>query len=385
MGESVGLPIRMRISQVFAIFLLALIVNGTEEQRQRDQKQLSLFSVVQFPNDVCTSTASSTTIGTCYTSSECTSRSGGAEGSCAAGFGVCCVISTSTCGSTVSTNNTYIRNPGYPSSWTPTTTGTCTNTIKKMSDDICQLRLDFETMTGYTTTTVGGCTASFTATGDSGKNPPRICGTNTGFHMYVEFGATSSVDITLSSAYDAASKQWNILTRQKACTASWKAPTDCVQYFTGVAGNIKSYNFGNQIFKTQDYSNCIRQEKGYCRVKYTESSTTTPDPFDLDTQTAGSNAAAGGTDATPANVVCALNYVAIPQGSENGVSPLQAQFSTPPYQTEWCGSNLGYTALAVSMDVVSSRAPFNLGVFVATLDQSAGGTGFNLDYTQLAC
>merc|ERR1719410_2560411 len=187
------------------LFYLTFTLATENQTETRQKKQFSLFSVVQFPNDECTSTSSSTTIGTCFTSSECSSKSGTAEGSCAAGFGVCCVISTSTCGSTVSTNNTYIRNPGYPSSWTPSTTGTCTNTIKKMSDDICQLRLDFETMTGYTTTTVGGCTASFTATGDSGKNPPRICGTNTGFHMYVEFGATSSDDITLSTLYDAAS------------------------------------------------------------------------------------------------------------------------------------------------------------------------------------
>ena len=103
-------------------------------------EQLSLFSVVNFPNADCTSISSSTTTGTCYTSSECTSRSGSASGSCAAGFGVCCVITSSTCGSTVSNNVTYIRNPGYPSSVTPTSTGTCTTTIRKVSDDICQLR-----------------------------------------------------------------------------------------------------------------------------------------------------------------------------------------------------------------------------------------------------
>ena len=96
--------------------------------------------MVQFPNDACTSSTADTT-GTCYTSSECNSRSGTSSGTCAAGFGVCCVITTSTCGATVSTNITYIRNPGYPSSITPTSTGsTCTTTIRKVSDNICQLR-----------------------------------------------------------------------------------------------------------------------------------------------------------------------------------------------------------------------------------------------------
>ena len=99
-----------------------------------------MFSVVQFPNEECIS--SSTTNGTCYTSSECNSRGGAASGSCAAGFGVCCVISSTTCGSTISTNTSYIRNPGYPSTYTPSNAGSCTFTIRKVSDNICQLRLE---------------------------------------------------------------------------------------------------------------------------------------------------------------------------------------------------------------------------------------------------
>ena len=102
--------------------------------------QLSLFSIVQFPNQECTSDSSPTQKGTCVTASECTTMTGTADGNCAAGFGVCCVISTSTCGSSVSTNITYIRNPSYPSSLTLTSTGTCSFTVKKASDDVCQLR-----------------------------------------------------------------------------------------------------------------------------------------------------------------------------------------------------------------------------------------------------
>ena len=40
---------------------------------------------------------------------ECSERSGAASGTCAAGFGVCCVFLTSSCGSTVKENCTYIR------------------------------------------------------------------------------------------------------------------------------------------------------------------------------------------------------------------------------------------------------------------------------------
>ena len=147
-------------------------------------EQFSLFSIVQFPNQQCTASSSSTTYGTCFTSSECSSKGGGSDGSCAAGFGVCCVISSSTCGSTISTNTTYIRNPGYPSSYTVSSAGTCKYTINKVSDDICQLRLDFQTFSGMVTgSDAGDCYDSFAAAGQTGKNPPsNICGTNTDYH-----------------------------------------------------------------------------------------------------------------------------------------------------------------------------------------------------------
>merc|ERR1711976_150252 len=110
-----------------------------------------------------TSSSSSTTYGTCMTSSEY----------------------TSTCGTSISTNTTYIRNPNYPSSYTPSTTGSCSYTINKVSSDICQLRLDFQTFSGLaTSTTVGMCTDYLTVEGQTGNNPPSICGTNTGYHMY---------------------------------------------------------------------------------------------------------------------------------------------------------------------------------------------------------
>ena len=45
------------------------------------------------------------------------------------------VIATD-CGSTISTNTSYIRNPGYPSTYTPANGGTCVYTINKASDDV---------------------------------------------------------------------------------------------------------------------------------------------------------------------------------------------------------------------------------------------------------
>merc|ERR1719188_2404576 len=282
----------MRASVVILGVLAATNICSSDNAPERDGKAFSLFSIVQFPNQQCTASSSSTTYGTCYTSSECTAKGGSSDGNCAAGFGVCCVITTSTCSSTISTNTTYIRNPGYPSTYTASSAGTCTYTINKISDDICQLRLDFQTFSGFATgpTTAGDCDDSFAAAGQTGKDPPSICGTNTGYHMYVEFGASSTDKITLTNTYTSTgittAKSYNILARQIACTATWKAPTDCVQYFTGATGSVKSYNFGGgQLLRTQIYNNCIRTEAGYCAIQWKESSTTSPDPFDVGTGT----------------------------------------------------------------------------------------------------
>ena len=97
------------------------------------------------------------------------------------------ILATSTCGATISTNTTYIRNPGYPSPHTATSASSCSFTIRKCDPEVCQLRLDFQTFSGFATDTTedakrGTCLDTFTAEGQTGKNPPDICGTNTGYH-----------------------------------------------------------------------------------------------------------------------------------------------------------------------------------------------------------
>ena len=55
--------------------------------------------------------------------------------------------------------------------------------VSKISDDICQLRLDFQTFSGFATTTpTGTCSDYMSAAGQTGRDPPDICGTNTDYH-----------------------------------------------------------------------------------------------------------------------------------------------------------------------------------------------------------
>ena len=60
------------------------------------------------------------------------------EGSCASGFGTCCVVRLGTCGGVVTTNTTLLQNPNFPQTFS--TAGTCVYLIKRASEDICQLR-----------------------------------------------------------------------------------------------------------------------------------------------------------------------------------------------------------------------------------------------------
>jgi len=286
----------------------------------------------------------------------------------------------------VSANTTYLRNPGYPSTITPSSTGTCKYTVTKTSDDICQLRLDFETLSGYaTSTTVGACTDSFAAAGQTGKNPPTICGTNTGYHMYVEFGATSTDTISLTTTYGATTStlKWNILARQISCTSTWKAPTDCTQYFTGTTGAIYSYNFEGGLFlQGNDYMNCLRTEEGYCSVQYREKSGVTPDAFNLPPD-----------PSTTALVVCPVAYVAIPTHSLDGFTGLGAPvIATMEFQTNVCGSIFGYylagpPATSVGpIPMTTAQRPFVVGVYSDTTTAgTTSQTGFALEYNHVSC
>jgi len=365
--------------------LAATNICSSDKAPEKDGKAFSLFSVVQFPNQQCTASSSSTTYGTCYTSSECTAKGGSSDGNCAAGFGVCCVITTSTCSTSITTNTTYIRNPNYPSSYTPTSAGTCTYTLKKVSDDICQLRLDFQTMTGFYTGTSGACGVDdFEVSGATGYDPPTICGTNTGYHMYVEFGATSTDTITITNTYRSGglttAKTFNILARQISCTATWKAPTDCVQYFTGKSGSVKSYNFGGgQLLQSQIYTNCIRTEAGYCAIQWKESSTTSPDPFGVGASPT-TQIESNGCDASAAGA-----FILIPNLSPDGIQKLPVPVGAQGYQSQQCGSNFGIEGMGtIAQPLVTRQQPFILGVYSDTTAQPSL-TGFNLDYTQLPC
>ena len=128
------------IGTFLLIHILQNVARNDTAASSREEKLLSVFTVVKFPNDACGSTTGLN--GTCYTSSQCESLGGSSSGSCASSFGVCCVFSLS-CGGSSSQNNTYATMTSYSVS---SDSDPCIYTFCKSNSDVCKLRIDYETM-----------------------------------------------------------------------------------------------------------------------------------------------------------------------------------------------------------------------------------------------
>jgi len=376
--------------------------NNTKTEGKKG-KVFSLFSIVQFPNEACSSTSGTYSNGTCFTTSECSSKGGSAQGNCAAGFGVCCVFFVSATTSEVSQNCTYIVNPGYPSNYAPSTTpNTITYTINKAQTDVCRIRLDYDQFvldgpvsTGTAATTSGMCstdrftmvttdrtsvptTAAAGAQGTYGYYP-YLCGTNTGYHSYIDMSCTSTDTATLNFILGSTTNnQWKIKVTQYSCSDPTVASQQgCFQYHTGTTGTIQSYNFaGSSQLVGQDYKHCIRQEEGYCCIQYTVIA------FNTAAITCANNVANRCSGAS----LCTSDFVIIPGASQNPTGRGDGE----NYE-RFCGLNLnafGYPAN--NRPIVSCECPFELSyhtdITALSGDGATGptaGVGYQLTYSQL--
>jgi len=265
---------------------VVVVVARAQEEESRGKKALSIFTVVKFPNTACSSSTTGRN-GTCYTSSECTAKGGSTSGSCASGFGVCCVFEKSCGGGSIAENCTYFTSSSL------TTGSSCSLTVCKCSSDVCQLRLDFETFVlsnPVTATTItigaaataaagsgtrqGNCdTDSFGVTVPGGKSPPIICGTNTGQHMYIPASDTgcNTLNANIGQASTAGTSAFTIKVTQVECGSKRLAPSGCLQYFTQDTDEIQTFNYNNAggvHLANQDYSICVRDNRQYCAICY---------------------------------------------------------------------------------------------------------------------
>jgi len=263
----------------------------------REEKFLSVFQIVKFKNGDCP--ASDGNRGVCFTEAECSSKGGVASGSCASGFGVCCVFTLSTCGGTVTENNTYVTSENYPAA---APAGMCMYDLNKCDSNICQFRLEFEDveMGGPE---MGACqNDTMMVSGMDAVSvkvvPSTLCGTLTGQHMILTVKDQSQPGAKLIFNHASGSAKWRVRVTQFSCDdLDLLAPAGCVTYNTEPSGNIMSYNSGTsgELINDQKFSHCIKNQDGYCDVALTSNT------FDLgsgDNLSFGNNVQSGSTFGT---------------------------------------------------------------------------------------
>nr|XP_046468147.1 uncharacterized protein LOC124212301 [Neodiprion pinetum] len=363
----------------------------------RDRRSvLSLFTLVQFDNSLCSGMNGEN--GTCISAAECSTRGGVSGGPCANGYGVCCAL-TAMCGQTTSTNNTYFVNMNYPSTFDGT--DSCQLTILKSHPDVCQFRLDFDqfNIRGPEPTNNACTNDQFIV---SGGNPiPPICGSNNGNHMYVDAGVgqVNPVMLTFVTSGGSFARSWKVRIIHVPCSSIYRAEEGCLQYFTGVSGKIKSFNYepntGLQL-SNQDYSICIRMERNFCGVQYMPCSDADAMVMPAATPQGGrpqpsrSNAftLTGNTQGTQISsmtgAACQTDWLMIPCASNMGRQPNTGVQCTDRI----CGGTFNAENQVLnSSNVISTVKPFRLVFHTDSVEapNDVGNRGFCLDYIQQPC
>jgi len=288
------------------------------------------------------------------------------------------------------------------------------------SNNICQLRLDFENfvITGPSTLTEsvakiapGGLiniaagkkvslatqclTDTFDVTTDS-HNVPTICGINRGQHMYVEADEDCNDLVfqlgAMGIGATLASRMFSIKVTQYSCDFVNLAPEGCVQYLFGSnSGMVQNYNYdsGNGVhLANQDQSICIRRERGQCRICWFQTMETDFQVSATTTVKKGYTQASFccGYSATTNNILKGYDCVNIP-GAEKTTA--MRKMLGPNF----CGRNLvSIKSGTVKKTICSTRTPFYIRFRsdgFEFLEPAKGefkkpGAGINLNYVMNA-
>jgi len=374
------------------ILLLISTTCGMKIEKEGPPKKpkfLNLITWVKFDNTECAATSGDN--GTCFTSNECSEIGGTADGTCASGFGVCCVLQYN-CGSKTNYNSTYFLNNNYPSTFD--TIGQCSISVEKVSTDVCQLRLDFDEMDlSQPDPVTHQCTSDrFVVTG--GAPVPIICGRNSGQHMYIDAGSGNSPTSLTFITTGSFARAFKMKISQIECGAVNRGVEGCLQYHTGVSGTISSFNYmdaeGLQL-SNQEYSVCVRHERGFCGISYTACQDplhTISESFSISKPTSEGMVMVGDT-------TCTTDWISIPCATTSTAgSAIQASGSTPGTCVERvCGeifcSVTNHPSPSKHCPIYSFVRPFAVRVHLDANEEDEGtpanNRGFCLQYVQQPC
>ncbi|XP_023333533.1 uncharacterized protein LOC111705262 [Eurytemora carolleeae] len=369
-------------------------------------RQFSIFEIVSFPNTECW-TDNKVRNGTCYSSGECEDYGGVISGVCAGGYGVCCIFDTG-CGGIIEKNYTYFSSssPGYSSDM-----NTCSMQLCRPNKQICQVRLDFDSFILNDAETQsnlkvlepnlsshGQCLVDkFQVAVPGGRSSPTICGTNSGYHMYLDIGDSCNLATFNLGQGTLLTREWTIRVIYFSCDDTSRAPDGCLQYFKGINGNIESFNFNSRLgtqLADQSYSVCMRPERGFCNICYSGG---TPDTSMFRV----SNEQGEETDCADAS-----DYISIPGGTCQDSKKLRISSKNSVSRDRYCGQRLdcvervgsntgdgskplfrvvGAKQYTVCTKIRPYILHFHTDSFAAVTPESDANIGFGIEYWQIAC
>jgi len=352
---------------------------------ERDSR-FSLFQIIKFANEPC---IGSNRNGTCFTKAECENEGGTESGSCADGFGVCCIRILGD-GESTSLNQSYI----YQASSTSLGVGSREYTICPCSSDVCRIKFDFTSFnlaapfTGTTAANSAGQDAlrfgdcqidTFSITSPAYVGSPVICGTNEQQHMILDSDGTScsKVNIGLGNGAGTTAREWDIKVTQYTCSEEDGGPPGCLQWHTTATGSFRSFNFpllarggtvGNTVthLSNQEYEICIRTPSGVNHICYIPC--TAPADSSIATAQAsfGISIAVINQKGNADNTYCSTDYLRITGGNTAAIA--QAGIIVAAAQsTLFCGRALAPpaaagTAYSNTVSLCTFAQPFRVGV-----------------------
>ncbi|EDX09783.1 uncharacterized protein LOC6737360 [Drosophila simulans] len=345
----------------------------------RHPRWFPFYTIGRFSNDICV--GNNLLLGTCVINGECTDNSGVAAGSCSSitAQAICCIYQR-TCGASTSYNNTYFYNSNYPAPYGGG--GRCSIVVTPPDSSICQLRVDFLSLSLAPPSGDGFCsTDALTITGGASQ-VPSICGENAGQHVYVDFNGVSPITISVATSGSYTfNRNWQFQIRMLGCTSATLAPAGCLQYYMPSSGTLASFNYnsaaasalnsigvqGTRQLANTNYGICIRKAAGMCSITYSQVGSDTYS-FTLTNDVGAVDPTLLATSSVQSQE-CTTDYIIIPSPTQGGVAMPSDRF---------CGLGLVSTTTSAKPFVVYTVTDGNE-------DMDISNRGFYLSYSQNAC
>ncbi|KAF0294798.1 hypothetical protein FJT64_007580 [Amphibalanus amphitrite] len=234
---------------------------------------------------------------------------------------------------------------------------------------------------------------------DSNSIVPALCGQNDGQHLYLEVGErTGPVQLRVVTS-SPSGHRWRVRISQLRRTEAGRAPPLCLQYLTGRAGRIASFNYrptaqgqagqptDGGYMNNLNYMICIRKESGFCSITYsTDNFGSQAMANEFNIVNFENEESDGGID--PRIVATATGGTPTVPAGQAGVGPIKCRHDFLVLSLDrLCGERLNDAAASSTLTDNADVTDYSAGQFVVKFvsNHQRTGAGFQLDFRQNPC